>query len=121
MSSRKIQDIVNRFTAELVAASEEEAMHTIEGRLRGVFGSSVKELVHVKQASPVKRRKTTKGYTALRPCPVAGCTEVAAPRWGLVCKAHSEALSREEVLMARDNAKKPGGAWADLDFGRKSA
>jgi hypothetical protein len=29
----------------------------------------------------------------------------------MVCKGHSETLKREEILIARDKADKPGGVW----------
>lgn len=113
MASNRVQEIVSRFVAELTAAAEADAAEALQDRLRGVLGSSAKDL------APVKRRKTTKGYTVLRPCPIPGCKETAAPRWMMVCKGHCETLPREDILVARDNANKPGGIWADLKPGRK--
>jgi hypothetical protein len=115
MASKRVQEIVDRFSAELLEALETEATESIQDRLRGVLGASAKDL------APIKRRKTTKGYTVLRPCPIPDCKEIAAPRYQMVCKGHSQSLSREEILVARDNAIKPGGAWADLKPGRKVA
>jgi len=115
MASKRVQEIVDRFVAELTAAAEEDAAASLQDRLRGVLGGSVKDL------APVKRRKTTKGYTVLRPCPIAGCKETAAPRFGMVCKGHGASLSREDILMARDNAVKPGGIWFNLKPGKKVA
>ena len=113
MASKRIQEIVDRFVTELTAAAEDDASSALQDRLRGVLGASAKYLV------PIKRRKTTKGYTVLRPCPIPGCRETAAPRWMMVCKGHCETLAREDILVARDNANKPGGLWYDLKPGRK--
>lgn len=115
MASKRVQEILDRFTAELLEALEEEANGSLQERLRAVLGSAAKDL------TPVKRRKTTKGYTVLRPCPIPDCKEIAAPRYQMVCKGHNETLTREEILVARDNANKPGGIWADLKPGRKVA
>lgn len=119
MASKRIQEIVDRFSTglqafvtELQIASQEEASEeaaqALLHRLRGAFGDQVHDV------QPIKRRKTTKGMSVLRPCPVPDCKETAAPRYQMVCKGHNETLSREEILMARDNAVKPGGAWFDL-------
>lgn len=110
MASERVQEIVDRFRAELLEALEQEAAENFQGRLRAVLDGAPGEIL---AASPTKRRKTTKGYTVLRPCPIDGCTKIAAPRYQMVCKEHSDTLSREEILVARDNAVKPGGVWAD--------
>jgi hypothetical protein len=36
----------------------------------------------------------------------------------MVCRGHGETLSREEILVARDNAQKEGGVWFDLTPGK---
>lgn len=113
MASKRIQEIVDRFVTELQAASEEEAEASFAARLRSVLGS-----IAGVEVAPVKRRKTTKGYTVLRPCPIQGCKKVAAPRYQMVCKDHSHELTREEILVARDNAQKEGGVWFDLTPGK---
>ena len=101
MASKKLQDIVDRFVAEIVQIAEEDAMDRIQERLGEVMSAPVK----------VKRRKSTKGRSILRPCPIAGCKETAAPRYQMVCKEHAGKLKREEILIARDKADKPGGVW----------
>jgi hypothetical protein len=117
MASKRVQEIVNKFMTELVQAVEEEAAESIQDRLRGVIGATAKALP-IKIAAP-KRRRTTKGYVMLRPCPVPDCKEMAAPRYQMVCKGHSELLTREAIIIHRDNANKPGGVWHDLKPGRK--
>jgi hypothetical protein len=114
MASKRVQEIVDRFVAELTAASEEEATEALQERIRDMLGGSMKGQVLI----PAKRRKTTKGYTVLRPCPVPDCKEIAAPRYQMVCKGHGETLSREDILVHRDNASKPGGVWFDLVPGK---
>lgn len=59
-------------------------------------------------------KKKKKYVSIIRPCPVEGCTETAAPRHQNVCKHHSKTLSREQILLARDKANRPGGVWAKL-------
>ena len=112
MTSKRIQEIVDRFVVELTAASEEEATEALQARLRDALGA-----VTGAEEVTVKRRKTTKGYTVLRPCPIPGCDKVAAPRYQMVCRGHSD-LPREEILVARDNANKEGGVWFDLTPGK---
>jgi len=110
MASKRVTEIINRFVAELTEAAEEDAAEALQERLRGVLGSSAKDL------PPTKRRKTTKGYSMLRPCPVPECKEVAAPRYQMVCKGHSQTLTREEIVVHRDNAVKEGGVWFNLNL-----
>lgn len=109
VASKRIQEIVARFVAELQEASEKEASETLMERLRSV-GSTSKD-----DAVPAKRRRgRAKGYKIQRPCPVPGCKEMAASRYGMVCKGHGATLTQDEKLAARANAQKPGGVWADL-------
>lgn len=115
MASKRVLEIINRFVAELATVAEEEAADALQERLRSVLGGSAKDLPQI------KRRKTTKGYTVLRPCPVPDCKEIAAPRYQMVCKGHSETLTREEIIVHRDNANKPGGIWFGLKPGRKAS
>lgn len=104
MKSKKLQEIVDRFVAEVVQVAEEEAMDAIQERLGKALGSSI-------DLPKVKRRKSTKGKSILKPCPIKGCKETAAPRWMMVCKNHKEKLTREEIVIARDVASRPGGIW----------
>ena len=119
MSSKRIQEVIDRFVEELTAACEQEAVESLQNRLRGVFGKDV-AVQPALPAPAVKRRKSTRGYSVLRPCPIQGCKDpetgeprVAAPRHGMVCKVHKD-LPREEILLARDVAAKEGGIWFDL-------
>jgi hypothetical protein len=122
MASKRVQDIVDRFVADLMSVANEEAVVSLQDRLRGILGGAAVPAV---SAAPAvirrrrRRRKTTRGYTVLKPCPIPECKETAAPRWGMVCKGHGATLSREDILVARDNANKPGGIWADLKSGRQ--
>ncbi|MHC4930203.1 MAG: hypothetical protein ACYTFU_11155 [Planctomycetota bacterium] len=104
MSSKKIQEVVDRFVAEIVGIAEDEALDRVQKRLGEALSVPVK-------LPKVKRRKSTKGRSILRPCPIKSCKRTAAPRWQMVCQEHSESLSREEILLARDVADKPGGVW----------
>lgn len=99
MASEKIQDIVDRFVAEIVQAAEEEVLLRIREKL-GVVMTPV-----------VTRRKSSKGKSRLKPCPIDGCKNRAAPRYRMVCKDHSEQFTKEEILEARRVAAEPGGLW----------
>jgi hypothetical protein len=114
MASEKIRSIVEKFVADILEAADEVAVNDLNEKVREFVGAAPGDLT----LKPIKRRKTTKGYTVLRPCPIPGCKETAAPRWGAVCKGHKD-LPREEILVARDNAAKPGGVWFDLKPRRK--
>lgn len=118
MPSKRVQEAIDR----LVEVLQEEAAESIQGRLRDALGGNVV----IPAVSQVKRRKTTKGYTVLRPCPIPGCKDpetgeprVASPRHQMVCEVHSKELPREEILLARDNAVKEGGVWFNLKPSKK--
>lgn len=104
MASKKLQEIVDRFVAEIIEAAEDEALDNVQKRLGEALSAPL-------NLPKVKRRRSTKGRSVLRPCPIKGCKETAAPRYQMVCKGHSDKLSREEILIARDIADKPGGVW----------
>ena len=107
MASKKIQKIVDRFVSDIIAATEADAME----RIKKSLGIAVSGAVGVK-----RRRSSNKGKSMLRPCPVGGCKATAAPRYQMVCKKHS-ALPREDILIARDIAEKPGGIWYEMKHG----
>jgi hypothetical protein len=121
MPSKRIQEVVERFVAELTQAAELDAAENIQLRLREALGPDAKSLVSVSAVAigTGKRRKTTKGYSVLRPCPIPECKETAFPRHGMVCKTHKD-LPREQILVARDNAHKEGGVWFGIKAGRKA-
>lgn len=117
MPSKRIQDVIDRFAAELLEVCEKEAAENIQHRVQDALGTVMTAI----PATTVKRRKTTKGYSVLRPCPIEGCKETASPRHQMVCKKHDAELSREEILLARDKASKEGGIWYNLKPTRKHA
>jgi hypothetical protein len=114
MASKKIQKIVDKFVADIVSAAEDEAMEMIQARLGDALSGRV--------ATGVKRRKSSKkGKSILRPCPIKGCKGTAAPRYQMVCKKHNEACTREEIVIARDIAERPGGIWYEAKSGKKKS
>lgn len=104
MASKKILEIVD----QLLIAMKEEAAGDIQDRLRQLMGASSTDL------TLTPKRRSTKGQRLLKPCPVVGCQETAAPRFQMVCKHHGKTLSREEILIARDKASSEGGVWHNL-------
>lgn len=110
MASKKLQKIIDKFVADIVGAAEEEAMDRIQERLGNALSGRV--------VSGVKRRKSSRrGKSILRPCPIEGCKGTAAPRYQMVCKEHNESCSREEIVIARDIAERPGGIWHVMKHG----
>ena len=111
MASKKLQKIVEKFVADVVAVAEEEALENIQEQLGLALTGKV---------TKVKRRKSPshKGKSILKPCPIDGCKNTAAPRYQMVCKKHSD-LPREKILLARDKAEKPGGIWYEIKHGKK--
>jgi hypothetical protein len=109
MASRKVLEIVD----QLLIAIKEEAAAEIQSRLGQLMGISSVDL------TLMPKRKSTKGQRLLKPCPVVGCQETAAPRFQMVCKHHGKTLTREEILVARDKASSEGGVWYNLALLKK--
>lgn len=118
MSSKRVQEVIDKFVDELVAAAEQDALDSVRDRIRDSLGINIGLLVS-SQAS--KRRKSTRRFSMARPCPIPGCDDIAYPRHGMVCKKHNAELSREDILVARDNANKPGGIWSNWKAGKKAS
>ena len=112
MASNRIQKLVDKFVADIVEAAEEDALDTLQERLGDALSGRV-------VAKVKRRRSSNKGKSILRPCPVKGCKETAAPRYQMVCKEHSESLTREKIVVIRDKAERPGGIWYVLKHGKK--
>lgn len=110
MASKKIQKIVDKFVSDIMEAAEDSALDKIQETLGEAMAGRM-----------VTRKKSAKkGKSILRPCPIKGCKGTAAPRYGMVCKKHSE-LERGEILLARDIAEKPGGIWYEIKHGKKKS
>jgi len=112
MADKSVQQVVDAFVNDLRDALRMERDQQLAEFLQqsGVnlnFGDK-----------PVARKKTSTRSIS-KPCPVDGCDKMAAPRHQMVCKEHSASLSREEILMARDKAEKPGGIWYKLKAKKK--
>jgi hypothetical protein len=110
MATKSVQEVVDVFVSDLRDALRTErdtqlAKFFQQGGLN--FGDK-----------PIAKKKTS-SRSISKPCPVEGCKKMAAPRHQMVCKGHSESLSRQEILMARDKADKPGGIWYELKQGKK--
>ena len=110
MTSKKVQNIVDKFVADILEAAEESALDRLQETLGDALAGRV---------IPKRRKSANKRKSILRPCPVKGCKHVAAPRYQMVCKEHNASLKREEILIARDIAEKPGGIWYEMKHGKK--
>ena len=101
----RIADIVNQFVADITEAIQQESNEKVQEELKKFaqgFGA---------KAMP---RKTTKGRKMIKPCPVEGCKNNAAPRWRMVCREHCEKLTKDEIAAVRYKANQPGGIWYRL-------
>jgi hypothetical protein len=112
MADKSVQQVVDTFVNDLRDALKVER----DQQLLEFFQKSGMDVGFGDK--PVARKKTT-SRSISKPCPVDGCDKMAAPRHQMVCKEHSTTLSREEILMARDKAEKPGGIWYELKQGKK--
>jgi hypothetical protein len=100
------RNAIERFASELC--------EIIEGRVKEEVSREIlrfAEGVSGRTEAPASRRHRR---FVIRPCPVDGCMEKAAPRHQNVCKFHSETLPREKILIARDRANRPGGVWYEM-------
>lgn len=103
--SAKIKEVVDRFVFEVIQIAQEEAVESLRDQISDEFRSAIAD-----GTIPFKRKKS-KRPSVLRPCPIDGCGQIAAPRWGMVCKEHRDSCTREQILEARANAVKVGGIW----------
>lgn len=115
MATKNVQQIVDQFIADITEAIKGDAEQEVQEKLQE-FAANFGE-------APMKRKRTSRKGTQKkrkqleRPCPVPGCKGAAANRHQCVCKEHSESLERQEILLHKDNAVKPGGVWYKLGIG----
>ena len=112
-----ITALVETFTSQLVAAVEAATAQNIQAALAGAFGIPQKR----GPGRPPKHAATAlapvvsvaAGSTRKKPpkqfCPVPGCTNVAAPVFGMVCKEHRKvAKSKIKKYRAERRTSKGG-------------
>jgi hypothetical protein len=110
----EIANLTRDFIQNIVAATEAALVERVQAAVAGALGGAVKRGPgRPKQVGPVVapalRRSRPKQL-----CPVPGCTNVAAPIFGMVCAKHKD-LSKAKVRQYRDQrmaqaAKAPAAA-----------
>lgn len=118
---------IKNLFAEFGQALHSEFFSQLGGSLQTTMGDILGDPrpVQAKAATPRKAtaaepandtkpaRKVTRGKgkrSLARVCPVPGCGEPAAPRFGMVCKGHSTIPSDDKEIF-RVKAKQSGGLW----------
>ena len=84
---------IEAFTNQLVAAVEAAAAQRIQAALAGAFGAPQKRgpgrpPKHLAPMAPIPLASVPTPARKKQLCPVPGCTNPAAPVFGMVCKEH---------------------------------
>jgi hypothetical protein len=103
-----ITALVENFARQLVAATEASAAQRIQAALGGAFGVSPKRGPGrpKRVAAPVATAGKKKRPKQL--CPVPGCTNPAAPVFGMVCAKHKN-LAKSKIKKYREDRKAKAG------------
>jgi hypothetical protein len=107
MSKSKLQTALDEFVQAIVGIAEDTALDTLDTRakaLRTVRHTGRKPQAAKPAVAKAKKKSMTK------PCPVAKCSNMGAPRHGMMCSNHKD-LPKEEKNALRFRAKEPGGKW----------
>jgi hypothetical protein len=98
-----VQDLVQQFVDRLSSLIEQDTVARAREAVLGAFGGRAPAGLQLrgsgKLASSVVGRKRRKGPIQL--CPVPGCTNRAAPVFGMVCAKHKD-LPKSEIKKYRE-------------------
>lgn len=102
-----IQDIVEQFVERLTAAIEAEAVSSARDMVLQAFGGRAPAGIKLRgpgrpPGTGIGLRKRRKGPIQL--CPVPGCSNRAAPVFGMVCAKHKD-LPKAEIKKYREARK----------------
>ena len=99
-----VATMIGKFVAELTAKIEHDSVSTMQEMVSTAFGSS--------SAVPALRKSVnaTKHNYTRKPCPVPGCSHLAAPRHSMVCPDHRD-LTQIQKDEYKAKAMAPGGLW----------
>jgi hypothetical protein len=100
-----IQEIVQQFVSKLSSLIEQDSVARARDLVLGAFGKRAAGGV---EGVVVGRRRRRKGPIQL--CPVPGCSNRAAPVFGMVCSKHKD-LPKADIKKYREQrrAKKAKG------------
>lgn len=94
-----LKAVVDGFVAQLQSQLEQAVQEQVQRKLR-TFAQGL-------GSKPMKSRP----HQIMKlPCPVEGCKNLGAPRWGMVCKEHV-GIPKDKKLVLRQHAKAEGGLW----------
>ena len=110
---QQIETLASEFVASMVSNFDKAVEDEIKTRLQAFAqGLGSKPLEPKNGETHVKRERLV--------CPVKGCTNLAAPRHGMVCKDH-ETLPKDEKALLRIHAREKGGVWHKEEKKTKAA
>lgn len=141
-SSSQIRDIVSQFVGQLSALIEQDAVSRAREVILSAFaggdsGAAAVASVGRRRGRPPGRRGRPPGAVAAKPgrppgrprrkapiqlCPVPGCTNRAAPVFGMVCSKH-KGLPKAEIKKFREarRAQRKAGGKAPAKRAARSA
>jgi hypothetical protein len=103
-----IDDFVNQLSAALEGQVVARARQAVEAALAGRAGRNA---AHVRGAAFAALPSRPRKKAPIQLCPVPGCTERAAPIFGMVCSKHKD-VPKTKIKQYREarRAQKVGGA-----------
>ena len=99
-----IEDIVQQFVSRLSSLIEEDAVSRARDAVLTAFGGRAPAGIKLRSVGVdgAFRRKRRKGPIQL--CPVPGCTNRAAPVFGMVCSKHKD-LPKADIKKYREQRR----------------
>jgi hypothetical protein len=101
----EIQDVIQDFVVRLSSLIEQDAVSRARDVVMNALGGRAPAGLRLKAAGPVALgglRKRRKGPIQL--CPVPGCSNRAAPVFGMVCSKHKD-LPKSEIKKYREQRR----------------
>ncbi|HVZ88378.1 MAG TPA: hypothetical protein VHG72_15500 [Polyangia bacterium] len=109
-----VQELVQQFVDSLSSLIEQDTVSRAREAVMSAFGGRAPAGLHLRGAKGalIGARKRRKGPIQL--CPVPGCSNRAAPVFGMVCAKHKD-LPKAEIKKYREQRR------AQKDKGKKAA
>jgi hypothetical protein len=114
MLNESITTLVENFANQIVAAVEASVAERIQAAVSGAFGPSVTRAGAKGLPSSVFQMA---GRRPKQLCPVPGCSNLAAPVFGMVCAEH-KGVSKAKIKQYREERKKANAGQAALLTGQ---
>ena len=99
-----VQELVQQFVEDLSSLIEQDTMSRAREAVLGAFGGRAPAGLHLRvgKGALLGARKRRKGPIQL--CPVPGCSNRAAPVFGMVCAKHKD-LPKAEIKKFREQRR----------------